>query len=98
MDGSAPDDASELLNAAGAELPDAETLHEAVEAVLAQPPRERQLLVDGQPKAARVWEMEGCWAAVADLEPDHVLYVIGRKIDFAAVVLARLSDLRAYTG
>jgi hypothetical protein len=87
---------SELLNAAGVEFVDGVELHRAVDRLLAIEPSSRDVLVDGALTRFRVWDEPPAWAAVHDLAPNHVLYVIWRNIDLAEIELSRDADVREH--
>jgi hypothetical protein len=87
---------SELLNAAGVACADAVELQQAVDRLLDSEPASRELAVDGTPLRFRVWSEHRAWAAVHDLAPNHMLYVIGRNADPAEVELSRDVDVRQY--
>jgi hypothetical protein len=87
---------SELLNAAGAEFADGVALHQAVDRLVATEPASREVLVEGALTRFRVWDEQRAWAAVHDLAPNHMLYVIGRNTDPAEIELSRDVDIRQY--
>jgi hypothetical protein len=87
---------SELLDAAGAEFADGAELHRAVERLVATKPASRDVLVEGALTRFRVWDEQRAWAAVHDLAPNHMLYVIGRNTDPAEIELSRDVDIGQY--
>jgi hypothetical protein len=87
---------SELLNAAGAEFGSGEELQEAIEDVQDRQPVSVDLIVDGEAMPFLVWREDTAWAAVGRLEPDHMLYLIGRNLEPAAVELSGEVDLGRY--
>jgi hypothetical protein len=86
----------ELLNAAGEEFADGVELQLATDRVLTREPVSVELPVDGKRTAFRSWHKGRAWAAVCDLAPDHLLYVIGRNVDPRTVELSSDIDLRPY--
>jgi hypothetical protein len=88
--------ASELLNASGVQLADVHALHEAVDGVLRREPTAIELAVDDSPMTFGAWFESGAWAAVGDIVPSHLLYVVARHIDPGRVELTRHVDLARY--
>jgi hypothetical protein len=87
---------SELLSAAGREFVDGDELRHASDRVLAREPQSLEMPVDGKRIAFRRWLEGHAWAAVCDLPPDHLLYVVGRNIDPTTVELSSHVELHDY--
>jgi hypothetical protein len=90
--------ACELLNSAGAEFRTSDALEQAVQQVLERSFADIQIKVDGLPESFRVWTEGDHWAALRDLERDHLLYVIASNVAPSAIGLRRIDDdaLRLY--
>jgi hypothetical protein len=87
---------SELLNAAGVDFANGVELHKAVDRLVATEPESREVLVEGALTRFRVWDEQRAWAAVHDLAPEQMLYVIGRNTNPADIELSRDVDIRQY--
>jgi hypothetical protein len=88
--------AAELLNAAGREFSTSEQLERAIADTLARDFVRLEIPVDGSPQPFRVIREESSWAAIRDLEPDHVLYVIANGVEPDDLALEQVDDLRPY--
>jgi hypothetical protein len=86
----------EMLNAAGVEFTDGAELQQAQDRVLTRKPVGLELPVDGKRTPFRRWQERSAWAAVHDLAPDHLLYVVGRNLEPTTVELSSDIDLRRY--
>jgi hypothetical protein len=89
--------ATELLNHAGVEFADGAELERGAEDVLRDGFEEGQLRVDGRPWSFRFLRKGNHWAALHDLELDHLLYVVASNAAPSDISLARLDNLAAYS-
>jgi hypothetical protein len=90
--------AGELLNAAGAEFSTSDAFEQAVQQVVERSFADVQIKVDSRPESFRAWFEGDHWAALRDLGPDHLLYVIASNVAPSAIGLRRIDDdaLRLY--
>jgi hypothetical protein len=84
--------AGELLNSTGAEFSTSDALEQAVQQVVERSFADIQINVDGRPESFRAWTEGDHWAALRDLEPDHLLYVIASNVGPSAIGLRRIDD------
>jgi hypothetical protein len=84
--------AAELLNATGAEFSTTDALEQAVQQVVERSFADIQIRVDGRPESFGVWTEGDHWAALRDLEPDHLLYVIASNVAPSAIGLRQIDD------
>jgi hypothetical protein len=89
--------AGELLNRAGVEFASGAELERATEDVLRHGFEERQVRVDGQPWPFRFLRKGDHWAALHDVEPDHLLYIVASNAAPSDIELERLENLAAYS-
>jgi hypothetical protein len=88
--------AAELLNAAGKEFSTSEQLERAIADTLARDVGRLAIRVDGSPQPFRVIREGTSWAAIRDLDPDHILYVIANGVEPDDLALEQVGDLQPY--
>jgi hypothetical protein len=88
--------AGELLSRAGVEFASGAELERGTEDVLRNGFEEGQARVDGQPWPSRFLRTGGHWAALHDVEPDHLLYIVASNASPSEIELERLENLAAY--
>jgi hypothetical protein len=89
--------AGELLNHAGVEFASGAELERGAEDVLRHGLEEGQVRVDGQPWPFRFLRKGDHWAALHDVEPDHLLYIVASNAAPSDIELERLENLAAYS-
>lgn len=89
--------AGELLNHAGVEFDSGAELERGAEEVLRHGFEEGQVRVDGQPWPFRFLRKGDHWAALHDVEPDHLLYIVASNTAPSEIGLERLENLAAYS-
>jgi hypothetical protein len=89
--------AGELLNHAGAEFASGAELKRGAEDVLRHGFEEGQVRVDGQPWPFRFLRKGNHWAALHDIEPDHLLYIVASNTAPLDMELGQLDSLAAYS-
>jgi hypothetical protein len=89
--------AGELLNHVGVEFASGAELERGAEDVLRHGFEEGQVRVDGQPWPFRFLRKGGHWAALHDVVPDHLLYIVASNAAPSDIELERLENLAAYS-
>lgn len=87
--------ACELLAGADPQVPGSE-VPSAMDGLLERDFVALRLTLDGEPVAFRAISLGDHWAAMTDLEHDHLLYVISSRVPPTDVHLVRLNDPEAY--
>ncbi len=59
--------------------------------------RRPALLLDGRAQPFRTLVAGNAWAAMRDLEPNHLPYVVATNISPADIALRKLNDIEDYT-
>lgn len=88
---------AELLNHAGEEFTSGAELNAATEGLQRQRFDDVQILVDGRPWPFRLLRNGDHWAALHDIEPGYLLYIVASNTAPIDVELGRLEDLTAYS-
>ena len=89
--------ASQVLDLAGARFANGEDVQRATCELVAGGFGEDRLLLDGRAQPFRTVVVGNAWAAMRDLEPDHLLYVVATNISPADIALRKLDDIEDYT-
>jgi hypothetical protein len=89
--------AGELLNQAGVEFASGAELERDVEDVLRHGFEEGRVCVEGQLWPFRLLRKGNHWAALHDIEPDHLLYIVASNTAPSDMELQRLDNLAAYS-
>jgi hypothetical protein len=89
--------AGELLNHADVQFASAAALQGAVAEVLRRGFEEGRVRVNGQLRPFRFLRKDNHWAALHDLEPDHLLYIVASNSTPADLKLETLDNLAAYS-
>lgn len=89
--------AAELLNHAGEEITDTAELNQRAASLLRQGFEDVQVLIDGRPRLFRLLRHGDHWAALHDIQPNYLLYVIASNTAPADVEVERLDSLAAYS-
>jgi hypothetical protein len=89
--------AGELLNQAGVEFAGGAELERGAQEVLRHGFEEGQIRVEGQPWPFRFLRKGDHWAALHDMEPDHLLYIVAGNVAPSDIALERLESLAAYS-
>ena len=88
--------ATELLDRTGARFSSGEELIRASDEILRRVWEDGQIRVDGEPRPFRFLREGAHWAAVHDLPPAHLLYVVASNVEPSEIELTRLDSLVAY--
>lgn len=89
--------ANQVLDLAGARFASGAEVERAIRELVADGFGEDRLLLDGRAQPFRTLVAGNAWAAMRDLEPDHLLYVIATNISPADIAIRKLDDIEAYT-
>ena len=89
--------ANQVLDLAGARFATGEEVQLAIHELVADGFGEERLLLDRRAQPFRTVVAGNAWAAMRDLEPDHLLYVIATNISPADIAIRKLDDIEAYT-
>lgn len=88
--------AVELLNHTGADLASAEELIRAAEGVLRRGFEDGEVRVDGELRPFRFMRDGAHWAALHEIQPDHLLYIVASNVAPSDIELTRLDNLARY--